>query len=300
MKPLAKEFLPPEHSLAERIFTIPQFQYPDKINIVRSLYEHVSDWNRIAIYHEDEEISFSKLRQRTNQLANALTSLGIEENDRVMVTLPNCPEFLYAYYACWTIGAIVVVAPNLLRKEEIVYRANDSEAKAFIVSSDRWPDLEEVAPQLNTVDHIIVAGERRKGYLFYDDVISGQSQECEIADTDKYHSALLLYSSGTTGRPKGIIQDSVFLFVSGDSSSRIAGSLDEHDVIGGAPPFTFPLGSSFPHIQARTGCAISIIDRPTGEEMFQTVEKHRITVLMNVPSYTFGAQLYEDPTPETG
>lgn len=284
MKLIPREFLPPEEYLPRRIFTIPEFQYPDKLNIVRSFYDNVKDWDRIAIYYRDEKVTFLELQKRSNQLANALKGLGVDQNDRVLVKLPNCPEFLYAYYGCWTIGALVVVAPDLLRKEEIIYRANDSEAKVFIVSSNTWPELEECVPQFKTIEKIIVVGDRKEGCLFYDDLVSNRPDECEIADTDKYHPALLLYSSGTTGKPKGIIQDMIFLCVSGDATRMIAGSLDEDDILGGAPPFTFPLGSSFPLTQGRTGCAMSIVDRPTGEEMFETIEKHRITVLSNVPT----------------
>jgi 2-aminobenzoate-CoA ligase len=284
MKSIPTEFLPPEEYQAERIFTIPEFQYPDKLNIVKSLYDNVKDWDRIAIYYGDEKVTFRELKKRTNQLANGLKGLGVERNDRVLIKLPNCPEFLYAYYACWTIGAIVVVAPNLLRKEEVIFRGNDSEARAFIVSSDTGPDLDGSAAEFTTVVQIIAVGERKAGYLFYDDLVKEQSEECEVADTEKYHPGLLLYSSGTTGKPKGIVQDMVCLCSSGDMTRMIAGPLDEHDILGGAPPFTFPLGSSLPLAQARTGCAMSIVDRPTGEEMFETIEKHGITVLSNVPT----------------
>jgi 2-aminobenzoate-CoA ligase len=281
---IPKEFLPPEEYRAERIFAIPEFQYPEKLNILKSLYDNVKDWNRIAIYYGDDRITFRELQEKTNQLANALKGIGVEQNDRVLVKLPNCPEFLYAYYACWTIGAIVVVAPNLLRKEEIVFRANDSGAKAFIVSADTWPDFEECVTQFATIKQFIVVGERKEGYLFYDDIVKEQANECEVVITEKYQPGLLLYSSGTTGKPKGIVQDMVCLCASGDMTRMIAGSLDEHDILGGAPPFTFPLGSSLPLAQARTGCAMSIVDRPTGEAMFETIEKHRITLLSNVPT----------------
>jgi 2-aminobenzoate-CoA ligase len=284
MKSIPNEFLPPKEYLPRRIFTIPEFQYPDKLNIVERLHKNVKDWTKTALYYRDQKITFRELKTQSNKLANALKAIGVGQNDRVMIKLPNCPEFLYAYYGCWTIGAVVVVAPNLLRKEEIIYRANDSEAKVLIVSSSTWPELPECTPEFKTIEKIIVVGERKEGYLFYDDLVGNESDACDIANTGKFHPALLLYSSGTTGKPKGMIQDSVFLFVSGDTTRMIAGSLDEHDVLGGAPPFTFPLGSSFPLAQARSGCAISIVDRPTAEEMFETIEKHRITVLSNVPT----------------
>ena len=284
MGAIPKDFLPPEEHLPRRIFTIPEFQYSDRLNIVRRLYDNVNDWERTAIYYGDEKITFRDLRKRTNRLANALKGLGVGPYDRVMVKLPNCPEFLFAYYACWTIGAMVVVVPELLKGEEIIHRANDSEAKVFLVSSGSWPELEACVPRFRNIERIIAVGERRDGYLFYEDAVEGQPDECEIEDTDRYHPALLLYSSGTTGKPKGIIQDSVFLWVAGDTTRMIAGSLDQKDILGGAPPFTFPLGSSFPLAQARTGCAMSIVDRPTAEEMFETIERHGITVLTNVPT----------------
>lgn len=285
MAEIPKEYLPTKEYVAESVFTLPELQFPRKISIMRNFYDNqIKNWDRVAIYWRDDRITFSELRKRVNKLANGLKNLGVGKNDRVCIRMPNCPEFIYSVHACWTIGAIPVMVTNLLRKREIVHRANDSEAKVFICSSDTWMDMDESIPEFKTVEKTIVVGERKEGCLFYDDLVRDQSEECEIEDTDKLDIVKLLYSSGTTGMPKGTILYVVDLFIDTETHARKILHLTDKDVLGGCAAYAFAFGGHFAFYQTGTGCSLSIVDSPTPEEMFELVEKHKITVMMNVPT----------------
>jgi len=300
MSTIPKGFLPPKEYIAHRIFALPEERYPGKFNAIRHFRDNIKDWSRTAIYYKDEKITFTEVIKNTNKLANALKELGVEQYERIMLRLPNCPEFIYAYYACWTIGAIPVLVPNMLRKEEILHRANDSEAKVFIVGSTVWMDVEESIPHFKTVRKIVVVGERKEGQLFYDDLVKDQSDECEPIDVNRYDPVMLLYSSGTTGAPKGIIRENAAHF---EHTVKKPGAKEdvtievlEEDVYGTPGALAYGMGTGLPLSQIFNRNAISLLNRPTPEEMLETIQKHKISYLKCVP--TFYKMMLEIPDAE--
>ena len=130
MSKIKEEYLPPRDALPEKIYTLPEIRYPNRLNIGRELLDKTAEKNKdkIAIYYKDDKIKYSELQKNVNKLANALSDLGIEENDRVMLRAPNIPEYIVSNFACWKMQAIPVLTNPMLREEEILYRANDSEA----------------------------------------------------------------------------------------------------------------------------------------------------------------------------
>lgn len=287
MAEIPVEFLPPKEYLPEKIYALPELRYPYKINLaVELLDKHVIRHpDKVAILFEDVKITYQELQKKVNKLANALRKLGIEKNDRIILRSPNTPEYIVANFACWRIGAIPVLCNHLVRKDEIVYRANDSLAKAIIVKADYAEDVDKGRNEFESLKIFIVFGGRREGYLFWDDLLQGSSPECPTEDTTKEDIGRLIYSSGTTGKPKGIISTLSDILAAADTHGKYVLGLTEKDVIGGHPFFTFAFGSvNFTFHPWRVGATLSIIERFTPEKMFETVEKHKITVLCCVPT----------------
>lgn len=289
-----KEFLPPEKYLPKKVYTLPALIYPDKLNIVKSFYENVKDWDKVILYFRDERITCSELRKNVNKTANALRSLGVEKNDRVVLKAPNIPEFIYCVYACWAIGAIPVFQMHLGRAEETVWKANDSAAKVYIVSTGGLLDMDKAIPRFETVKHVVLIGEKKEGYLSYEELVKDQPEECEIEDTSKDDIVRILYSSGTTGMPKGVISHMADMAIAGDIFGKRILGLKEDDIVGGHPNFTFAFGAIFPPLLLRCHCGLSIIEGATPETMFETVEKHKITVLCCVPAFFNSMLAVED------
>ncbi|MEW6142204.1 MAG: AMP-binding protein [Chloroflexota bacterium] len=279
------DFLPPRDLVGRRVFTLSEDQYPQKLNIMRDFYGKVKDWNKTVLYFQDSRITCSDLRSNVNKTANALKSLGVERNDRVVIKSSNVPEFAYCVYACWTIGAIPVYQMHLGRAEEIVWKANDSGAKVYIVNTNGLLDMDEAIPKFETVKHVILIGDKKTGYLSYRELVKDQPEECAIEDTDRDQVVRLLYTSGTTGKPKAAISYMTDMAVGGDVFGKQILGLTEEDVVGGHPNYTFAFGAMFLALPLRCRCALSIVDSPTPEKMFETVEEHRITVLCCVPSF---------------
>ena len=288
MGKIPAEYLPPKEHLPEKIYPLPEVRLPQKLNLAhlgldRNIIE--GRGSNIAILYQDRKITYLELQREVNRLANGLRSLGLEKNDRVMLRSSNRPEFIVGCFACWKIGAIPVLVNHMLKSEEIVFRANDSEARAILVSSDTFAEVEKSLPQFRTVDRVIVFGEKVGKYHFYDDLIKGQPDQVELAETTKDDLMRIIYSSGTTGKPKGIITTIGDAVAGRKIIGRHLLDLKPQDVVGGHPIFTFAFGFGLIFVCfGSEGCALSIVEKFDPELMFETIQSHRITVLRCVPT----------------
>lgn len=287
MSTIPPEYLPPQDYLPEKIFPLPEVRLPRKLNLgVYFLDRHVENGlgSKTALLHRDQTITFSELQKEVNRLANALQRLGLEKNDRMMLRMPNRPEFITACLACWKIGAIPVLVNHLLRADEIAFRANDSEAKVLLVSSDSLSETVKARPQFIMTKHIIVCGKKEEGFLFYDDFIKDQPETFEAVECDKDDWMRIIYSSGTTGKAKGIITSIGDGVTAIASASKYLLEITPDDVVGGHPAFTFAFGFYFILFWGYNGCTLSITEHFDSEKMLQTIQNHRISVLRCVPT----------------
>jgi 2-aminobenzoate-CoA ligase len=115
MEKIPLEYLPPTEYLPKTVRMLSELNYPEKFNLADFLLDDnvLKRGDKIAIYFEDQRISYKELQTMVNRFANALRELGIEKNDRVMLKAPNIPEYIVWNFACWRIGAIPVLVNHL-------------------------------------------------------------------------------------------------------------------------------------------------------------------------------------------
>ncbi len=287
MSEIDKDYLPPQDALPEKIYTLPEIRYSENLNVGRELLDKTTEkkGDKTAIYYKDKEITYLELQKDVNRLANALSDLGIEENDRMMLRTPNIPEYLVSNLACWKMQAIPVLVNPMLRKEEISYRANDSEAKAIIVDAESLNDVEKAKNELDTIEHIIVIDYEKEEYISFNKLMEGKSSNFEAYDSHKDDIARLIYTSGTTGKPKGVISTHADLLSSCGTHGKHVLKLHEEDVIGGHPSVTFSYGAiNFCLYPWYFGASLSLVDTFSPEKMYETIEQHGITVLCCIPT----------------
>lgn len=288
MKEIPAEYLPPKEHLPEKIYPLPEVRLPKKLNLAHiALDQNVIEGrgSDVAILYRDRKITYLEMQREVNRLANGLRSLGLGKNDRVMLRSPNRPEFVMGCFACWKIGAIPVLVNHMLKSEEIVFRASDSEAKAILVSADTFGEVEKSLPRFQTVDQVIIFGEKVGKHHFYDDLLKGQPDQAEMAETTGDDLMRIIYSSGTTGKPKGIITTIGDAVAGRKIIGRHLLDLKPQDVAGGHPIFTFAFGFGLIFVCfGFEGCALSIVEKFDPELMFETIQSHRITVLRCVPT----------------
>ncbi len=287
MSSIPKGYLPPKECLPDKIYPLPEVRLPYRLNPCQLFLDrHIQEGRgeRVAIIHRDRRITFNQFQAEVNRLANALASRGIGKYDRVMICMPNQPEFMVGCFACWRLGAIPVLAHHLLQSKDIAFRANDAEAMAILASADTWPAVGAALGQSPTLQTVIVCKEPVAGQLFYDEVITEQSEQIETEETTRRDWLRIIYSSGTTGKPKGIISEIGDMVAGIRVANQYLLHLDERDVLGSPPAFTFAFGFFSLLFFAQSGCAIWIREDFNAEGMFREIEKHRISVLRCVPT----------------
>lgn len=162
-----------------------------------------------AVVFEDCRLNFRDFNARVNRLANALSRLGVRKGDKIATILPNCLNLLETYWACAKMGAVVVPLSPLLREKAVAALVRDSDTETIIAAPEFIEPLAGIKKELYDLadDHIILTGTSRvPGFQSYDELTGLASEaeppKTEIAQDDLYN---IIYSSGTTGTPKGIV-----------------------------------------------------------------------------------------------
>ena len=288
------EYLPPREAWPERVYTLPELRaYPPRLNSTEELLDrHVANGrgDRAAILFEDQRITYAALAAQVNRLAGALRGLGIGEEDRVLLRAPSIPPALVANFAVIRLGAVIVPISPLFSRAEIAHVAADTEAVALIVAAPLLDEVERARAELATVRHTIVIGGdpveiRAKGFIPYADLLAQAHPSVEPVRRDRLAVSVLLFTSGTTGLPKGTAHVMEEALAVPDTFGSHGWRVTPDDVIGGPAPLSVAAGySTQAVIPFRFGAAASLLPRFTPEAMFEQIAKHRITVLSILPT----------------
>jgi len=189
-----------------------RWQVPPDFNIAHyACSRWAGERERVALYWEDESgataaWTYWDLQQAANRLSNALRALGIARGDRVALVLPQRPETIVTYLACFQLGAIAVPLSFLFGPDALEYRLAHSGTKVAIIDRDTAPNFEAARPKVPTLTHVIgAAGAQGPGYLPWEATLASASRHFEPVATRAADPAAIIYTSGTTGPPKGAL-----------------------------------------------------------------------------------------------
>jgi 2-aminobenzoate-CoA ligase len=297
MGKIPEGYLPPRELWPTQVYKLPEYQaYPQKFNSTEELIDKQvagGKGDRPAILFEDRKIPYKALLGMVNKLGSSLKALGIEEADRVALRAPNIPPALVANFAVLKIGGVFLPTSGLFSRSEIAHVFNNAEVKAVVVASALLEELEKARPDLKTLKHIIVIGGtpeeqatfKQKGYLLYQELVDGGKPECDPVRRDRMDVSVLLYTSGTTGLPKGTAHFLEEALIVPDGFGKYCWGITEHDVILSAAPISMAAGySAVATIPYRFGAAVSIFPRFSPEGMFDQIQKHKATILSALPT----------------
>jgi fatty-acyl-CoA synthase len=169
--------------------------------------------DRVAFVCDDDTRTFRDLDARVTRLARGLAARGLGRGDRLAVLMGNSIEMVEAIFAGWRLGAIVVPVNFRLVASEVAYVLGDSGARAIVVDEGLAPVADEVRPSLSALETVVVLGSGGTGAATgadagserYHDVVAAASDDPLMIDVPEEAPALIMYTSGTTGRPKGAV-----------------------------------------------------------------------------------------------
>lgn len=195
-----------------------RWQVPKRMNIAELVCDrHVGDRSKVALLYEDERgealrYSFYMLQQDANRLANALRGLGVQRGDRIGIVLPQRPETAVAHLAIYKLGAIAIPLANLFGPEALEYRLQNAGAKVVVVDGENLSKIAAIREQLPELKHVLlVDGEASDAELDFQEILQRASAEFTNVETAADDPATLIFTSGTTGPPKGALHAHRFL-----------------------------------------------------------------------------------------
>lgn len=272
---------------------------PEEFNLCTFLLDrHLEEGrgSKVAVYYEDKKLTYAEIAEMANRTGNALLELGVERENRVVICLPDCPELLASFFGAMKIGAVPVPVNTMALPEDYLYYLNDSRAKVLITNQELAPKMMQVRPDLKFLKHFVVVGKPEPGQLSYYDLIERASGTLEAAPTSKDDMAFWLYSSGTTGKPKGVVHLHHDLLYFMPPHCREVVSMTGDDIVFSSSKLFFSYGRNN-SLDSVFLCGASVVlypDYPRPEKLLEVVEKYRPTLFYSVPSSYWAMLNYID------
>jgi long-chain acyl-CoA synthetase len=238
----------------------------------------------VAMKLDDVELTFADLDERSARVAGHLAAVGIGAGDRVGLMLPNVPDFAAIYYGILRLGAVVVPMNVLLKERETSFYLSDPGAKAVFA----WSDFAEAAAAgaREAGAELITVAPREFGAL-----LDAAEPFAEVADRDGSDTAVILYTSGTTGTPKGAELTHGNLSRNVEIMSDTFAMSGGEDVILGSLPLFHSFGQTCSlNCGVRSGATLSMLPRFDPVKALEIIERDGVTLFMGVPTM-YGALL---------
>jgi len=284
----ARDRLPPRDQWPELVFDLPELAYPERMNCATELLGGAiarGQGDRVAVRStEGLSWTYRELEARANRIARLLVEdMGVVPGNRVLLRGPNSPMMAASWFAIMKAGAIAVATMPLLRAKELTEIVTKAEASHALCDARLAEELELARPACPTLTRVA---------LFETDASDGvearsAGRPSTFADAPTLATdvALIAFTSGTTGKPKGTMHSHRDVIAACDCWPKHTLKATPDDVFTGSPPlaFTFGLGGLlvFP---LRIGAATLLVERPSPEALLDVVEQHRPTVLFTAPT----------------
>ncbi|HUA34775.1 MAG TPA: acetate--CoA ligase [Candidatus Binataceae bacterium] len=266
--------------------------------------------NKAALIWEGEPgdsrvYTYQMLAEEVGRAANALKSLGVKEGDRVAIYMPLLPEAAIAMLACARIGAIHSVVFGGFSSEALADRINDAEAKVCITADGGWRrgqivelkhNVDEALKKCPSVHKVLVLKrtgshvDMRKGRdEWWDEVVPKQSPKCEAAQLDSEHPLFTLYTSGTTGKPKGVLHSTGGYLTHTLMTMRWVFDMKDDDIYWCTADIGWVTGHSYTvYGPLAAGATVLMYEGapnfPENDRFWQIIEKYRVNIFYTAPT----------------
>lgn len=289
--------------------------FPERFNMADYfLYHNVEEGreNKTCLYFEDQTFTYGEIARGSNRGGNALRELRVDVEDRVLIVLPDCPAFVWTWFGAARIGAVITMVNPLLPAEDYRYYLDYTRARVAVIPQSLSEVFTEATKSARYLRTVLVCGEKPAGacplpnlqispagsdlrtgasqstvtWISFEEIVNAQSDECTPADTHRDDIAIWLFTSGSTGHPKGAVHLQHDLPFNTEVFAKHTIGVREDDLTVSVPKlfFGYATGTNllFPFA---VGAATALFsERSTPDKLFEVIERYRPTILTTVPT----------------
>jgi long-chain acyl-CoA synthetase len=242
--------------------------------------------NKAAIVFHDQPISYAELDREIDRAAAGFAALGIKPGDRVGVLVHNIPHFLYAYQGLARAGAVTIPLNTMYTTDEVSFILADADARAVVVSEPFAGTVDGIRDMLPMLEHVIVAGTAAPiGAMTWEQMVGRARDEPPSVSPSPDDLAVLAYTSGTTGKPKGAMLTHANLIANLDQMSKVTLLAEGEDdvVLLALPLFHIYALNVILGLTLRAGATAVLMERFDAVGSLESAERHGVTVLFGAP-----------------
>src|SRR5918911_407585 len=268
-------------------------EFPERFNMSDYfLYHNVEEGRegKTCLYYRDESYTFGDAVRLSNRAGGALRESGVRAEERVLFALPDCPEFAWAWFGASKIGAVITMVNPLLPADDYRYYLDYTRARVAVIHESLLNTFEEASREAKYLRNVLVVGDEYGRFVPFKQAVLAQPDELTPADTHRDDIAIWLFTSGSTGHPKGPVHLQHDLPYNTECYAKGVLGVGENDLTVSVPKlfFGYATGTNLLFPFAVGGATALFSERSTPEKMFEIIERYRPTILTSVPTMING------------
>jgi benzoate-CoA ligase family protein len=271
--------------------------FPERFNMADYFLYHNLEEGRekkVCLYYEDRKWTYGEVARLSNQTGNVLRDFGAGIEDRVLLVLPDCPEFVWTWFGAARIGSVITMVNPLLPAADYEYYLDYTRAKVAIVHHSVLKTFSEATANARYLRGLLIVGDDFELPDFenlyacerLNNAVSAASVECVPADTSRDDIAIWLFTSGSTGHPKGAVHLQHDLPFNTEVFAKATMGVSADDLTVSVPKlfFGYATGTNLLFPFAVGGATALFSERSTAEKLFEVIKRYRPTILTTVPT----------------